>query len=268
MDASNQVPLNTIPFDRSVEEPLRLAAEAAGELNHIMADLRPLAIRMEWLNLDPINAQEHDPRNLKVIAGSLVQYGQRSTLTVNRKDPDGILPPNRIMKGNGTYISAKLLEWKWIAAGFTDDEALDAMGYGMVDNRSSELSKKNYGQTSKNMRTLKQAGHPTLELMYTDEEALPLLREDFIASPQSDEKFDASMLRGRAVTKVTASERLIIDQAIELCRAQNSKALTEGSALEKICKEYLEITAVTAAVNSDIGQNGTFGAEEDVLPLV
>lgn len=256
--------ITILAFDRAAAEPERAAAEAAGELDHILPDLRPLAVRMDILNLDPANAQEHDPRNLKVIAGSVKQYKQRTPLTVNWADT---LIVNRILKGNGTYVSMKMLGYKWVAAVGTEDDEDDAMGYGMLDNRSSELSKKNYSQTGTNLRKLKQTNHPSLELMYSEEESMPLLREEFLPAQETDEQFDASMLRGRAISKITASERLVVDQAIELCRAQSSKNLTEGSCLEKICREYLEITAVTTAVNLDIGGQAAADVADDVLPL-
>lgn len=223
------------------EETLRQAAEAAGELNHIIPDLRPLAVRVTRLTLDPENARDHDPRNIKVIAESLTAFGQRTPLTANRVT-------NLIMKGNGTYTSAKMLQWKWVATVWTDDDEMTAMAYGLVDNRSSDLSTNNYNQMGKNLRKLQAADHPSLAMMFTDEEALPLLREDFLAAPITDEEFDSSMVKGRSISKVTVSERTTIDQAIELCRAQSSKALTEGACLEKICKEYMAITAVTANV--------------------
>jgi hypothetical protein len=220
-------------------ETKRAAAEANGELDHILPSLRSLAVPMDILLLDPENARDHDPRNIKVIAGSLTGFKQRTTLTANRLT-------GHIEKGNGTYMSAKLLGWQWIAVAWTEDDEITATAYGLVDNRSSDLSTNNYQQTGKNLRKLKQAEHPMLELMYTDEEAMPLLREDFQAAPLSDEQFDATMLKGRAIRKLTASERLVIDQAIELCRAKSSKALTEGSALEMICKEFLEVSAALA----------------------
>jgi hypothetical protein len=252
------------PFDRAANENERAAAEAAGLLNHIIPDLRPLAVPLSVLNLDPTNAQEHDPRNLKVIAGSFQAYGQREALTVNWDDK---LIANRITVGNGRYVAAKMLGWTWIAAVGTEDTEDDAMAWGMLDNRSSALSKMNYSQAGQNAKRLKTVGHPVLELMYTDDEVLPLLHETFEIPQQTEEQFDASMLRGRAISKITASERLIVDQAIELKRAQHSKALTEGAALELICREYLEITAASVPTNGQIATIPETVVEDDVLPI-
>jgi hypothetical protein len=252
-------------YSRTEHEDERAAAEVMGLLDHIIPDLRPLAIYLDWLNLDPTNAQEHDPRNINVIAGSLQAYGQRTPLTVNFEDE---IIANRVTKGNGTYTAAKMLGWVWIAVVGTSDRPDDAMGYGMLDNRSSALSRPNYRQTSNNVKQLKEAGHPILELMYEDDEVLPLLFDEYETKQETDEVFDASMLRGRAISKITASERLVVDQAIELKRAQHSKNLTEGAALEMICKAFLDITAVySGAVSNNGNQTDTEILEEEVLPM-
>lgn len=218
------------------EEGLRLQAEASGELDYIIPELRHLAVRVIRLNLDPINAQEHDKQNIEVIVGSLQMYGQRLPITVNWEDT---LIPNRVTAGNGRLIATKMLSRRWIAAVSTRDNETEAIAWGHVDNRSSALARVNYQQASSNMRALQAAGHPLLQLMYDDAEALPLLREDFAPVQISDEKFDATVLRGRAINKITAAERVVVDQAIEVYRKENTKSLTEGACLEAICREYM-----------------------------
>jgi hypothetical protein len=42
---------------------------AAPSLDHIAAPLRPLAVPIGSLNLDPANARRHDEKNPAVIAG-------------------------------------------------------------------------------------------------------------------------------------------------------------------------------------------------------
>lgn len=253
-----------LPFDRVAFEHGRSAAEAAGLLNHILPDLRRLAVPLSVLNLDPTNTQEHDPRNLKVIAGSFQAYGQREALTVNWND---LLIANRITVGNGRYIAAKMLGWQWIACVGTEDTTDDAMAWGWLDNRSGALSKTNYTQTSQNAKRLKELGHPILDLMYTDDEVLPLLHETFQIPEKTDEQFDASMLKGRAISKITASQRLVVDQAIELKRAQSPKALTEGQALELICQEWLGKSAEEVKISPEEVQK-IHEIEEEVLPLM
>lgn len=220
------------------QQTLDLNPDGPPDLSHIIPDLQALAVPMDILVLDPENARDHDPRNIKVVGASMVAFGQRTPLTVNKKT-------NLIEKGNGTYMAAQLLDWKYIAVVWADDDEHTAMAYSLADNRSSDLSRMNYQQAGKNMRALKAVNHPILEIMYEEEEALPLYREEFQPAPISEDNFDTGILRGRPV-KVTAAERLAIDKAVELCRAKSPKALKEGGCLEIICNEYLAASATAS----------------------
>jgi len=44
-------------------------------LDHIAEQLRPLAVEMGTLALDPKNARKHDDKSVKAIAGSLREFG-------------------------------------------------------------------------------------------------------------------------------------------------------------------------------------------------
>ncbi len=70
------------------------------------------------------------------------------------------------------------------------------------------------------------------------------MREDFIPAGISDEKFDATILRGRAINKITAAERVVVDAAIKVCRDENTKSMSEGRCLELICRLHLESKGV------------------------
>ena len=53
-------------------------AKPAPDLAHIAADLRPLAVPIERVKLDPQNARTHDARNVSAIAaGSAMGEGVR-----------------------------------------------------------------------------------------------------------------------------------------------------------------------------------------------
>lgn len=200
-------------------------------LDHILPDLRPLAVDMSGLILDPENARKHDARNIRMIAESLQMFGQRTPLTVNRFT-------NFIAKGNGTYMAARLLGWTVIAAVWADDDRHNAIAYGLIDNRTSDTSSTNYSQTGKHLRELSAANYPMLKF-WTEEEALPLIRTEFVKPAVTDEVFDAGLQKGRAITKISATERLGIDQAIAFVRSQSRRSVTEGAALAQICGEYM-----------------------------
>lgn len=84
------------------------------------------------LRLDPTNARTHDERNLEAIKGSLARFGQQKPIVVDRK---GV-----IRAGNGTYSAAKALGWPEIDVVVTELDDLEALAFGIADNRTAELA--------------------------------------------------------------------------------------------------------------------------------
>lgn len=101
-------------------------------LDHIIPDLRALAVPLDDLKLDPANARAGHA--LDRIAASLHRYGQRKPIVVNRSEG------NKIEAGNGTWQAARSLGWTHIAAVFVEDDPMTAVGYGIADNRLGDLS--------------------------------------------------------------------------------------------------------------------------------
>ncbi len=102
------------------------------QLNYIAAPLRPLAIPIRDCHPDPANARTGHA--IDRIAASLARYGQRKPIVVNRSE--GM----KIEAGNGTWQAAVSLGWSHIAAVIVDDDPMTATGFGIADNRLSELS--------------------------------------------------------------------------------------------------------------------------------
>lgn len=103
------------------------------DLAHIAEQLRPLAVPLATLVVDPANVRRHPEKNLAVIAASLRVYGQRKPIVVNRRT--GV-----VEAGNGTLDAARTLGWTHIAAVYVDDDPMTATGYAISDNRSAELA--------------------------------------------------------------------------------------------------------------------------------
>jgi DNA modification methylase len=104
-----------------------------GDMIHKIIDpLIPLAVSIDTLHTDPANARRGHA--IDKIAASLEQYGQRKPIVVNASEA------NKVEAGNGTLQAAKQLGWTHIAAVTVEDDALTAVGYGIADNRLSELS--------------------------------------------------------------------------------------------------------------------------------
>jgi site-specific DNA-methyltransferase (adenine-specific) len=90
-------------------------------------------VNIDDLDLDPRNARKHDAKNLKAIADSLEQFGQRKPIVVWGKT---------VVAGNGTMAAARTLGWTEIQiVRVPDDWSADQVkAYALADNRSAELA--------------------------------------------------------------------------------------------------------------------------------
>jgi len=90
-------------------------------------------VQIDDLDLDPKNARKHDEKNLKAIADSLEQFGQRKPIVVWGRT---------VVAGNGTMAAARSLGWKEITiVRVPDDWSSDQVkAYALADNRSAELA--------------------------------------------------------------------------------------------------------------------------------
>jgi DNA modification methylase len=90
-------------------------------------------VKLDDLDLDPRNARKHDEKNLKAIADSLEQFGQRKPIVVWGRT---------VVAGNGTMAAARSLGWKEITiVRVPDDWSSDQVkAYALADNRSAELA--------------------------------------------------------------------------------------------------------------------------------
>jgi site-specific DNA-methyltransferase (adenine-specific) len=90
-------------------------------------------VKIDELDLDPRNARKHDAKNLKAIADSLEQFGQRKPIVVWGKT---------VVAGNGTMAAARSLGWTQISiVRVPDDWSADQVkAYALADNRSAELA--------------------------------------------------------------------------------------------------------------------------------
>lgn len=101
--------------------------------SHIAEQLRPLAVAMDRVHLDPKNAREHSAANLTAIAASLREFGQVKPIVANRQN-------SQIEAGNGTYLAAQTLGWSTIAVVWVDHDPQKQRGFSLADNRTAELA--------------------------------------------------------------------------------------------------------------------------------
>lgn len=118
------------------QEPGAGSQETAPDahLAHISPDLRPLALPIDMVALDPKNARAHGTESLAGIKRSLSQFGQRKPVIFN-------IASGYLEAGHGTVMAARELGWKMIAVVRVEDDPKTATGFALADNRSAELSK-------------------------------------------------------------------------------------------------------------------------------
>lgn len=102
------------------------------DLDYIAEGLRGLAVEIGEVHEDAANARTGHA--LERIAASLRQYGQRKPIVVNR------LQGNKVEAGNGTLAAARSLGWSHLAVVWVDDDPATAVGFGIADNRTGDLS--------------------------------------------------------------------------------------------------------------------------------
>lgn len=126
-----------------------------GKINNIVPALKAMAVDVDSLVPDPLNARLHPERNLQAIMQSLDAYGQRTPLVVNKRT-------KIVEKGNGSLEAAKALGWTKIAVVWVDDDEATAAGYGLADNRTAELARWNFEVVAKIDKLVADAGHPMI----------------------------------------------------------------------------------------------------------
>lgn len=102
-------------------------------MEYIAEPLRPLAIPIESVCLDPVNARMHPAKNMAAIRASLSRWGQRLPIVVQR---EGMV----VRAGNGRVVAARAMGWTHIAAVIVDESQVEATAFAIADNRSAELA--------------------------------------------------------------------------------------------------------------------------------
>lgn len=125
------------------------AAKLSKEIQQFPGEIRLLDIDVP--ELDPENARKHSKRNIEAVKESLTNYGQRKPIVIHVKT-------KVVIAGNGTLLAARQLGWKQIACVFTDLSKQKARGYGITDNRSSELAEWDYQNLAAHLRSLEKSG--------------------------------------------------------------------------------------------------------------
>jgi ParB-like chromosome segregation protein Spo0J len=126
--------------------------ETPPDLDHIAPDLRPLAVPIGDLTLDPRNARAHDARNVKAIAESLRRFGYRSAIVCQRR-PEGLM----VRAGEGRIEASRLLGHTHVPVLAFEEDDHEAMAFALADNKTGELSSWDYEALADVVRELNEA---------------------------------------------------------------------------------------------------------------
>jgi len=148
----------------------------------IIEGLQHLSVPIEQLNHDAQNARLHDRRNIEEIKKSLLKFGQRAPIVVQR---EGMV----VRAGNARLDAAIELGWKEIAALIIDEADAEAIAYGIADNKTAELATWDYETLADLIKILPEQLHSYTGLAHFEIE--PLLEAEW-RPPEIDDTFDAS----------------------------------------------------------------------------
>lgn len=113
-----------------------------------MTGLEIETIKCDDLELDNTNARIHDENNIRVLAASLQQFGQRKPIVITAT--------NIVVAGNGTLQAAQLLGWEHILCVRVPIEwSIERIqAYALTDNRTAELAEWDTGALREQLDSL------------------------------------------------------------------------------------------------------------------
>jgi hypothetical protein len=139
-------------------------------------------LQIKDLTPDPRNARKHGADNLRVLAESLKQFGQRKPIVISES--------GQVVAGNGTLEAAKKLGWLEIQAVRVPEDWTPEMirAFAIADNRTAELSEFDRVILTEQLVELKEADFDLKALGFTETTV-----EDFsrISSAQVNGSTDA-----------------------------------------------------------------------------
>ena len=102
------------------------------DLSHIEDSLKPFAVPIDSVDIDPANARRHPETNMDALVASMKRFGQQQPILVDQK---GVC-----VAGSGRLNAARQLGWNHIAVIQTKLVGSDRASYAIADNRIAELA--------------------------------------------------------------------------------------------------------------------------------
>lgn len=204
----------------------------------IAESLRPLAIPVDNLILDPQNARRGD---VAAIRRSLNVFGQRKPVVVKRTGEDVAgRPTGVVIAGNHTLAAAVELGWTEIAAVFVDDDEHTAKAYALADNRTGELATWDYEQLATTLTELGDSGLDLTDLGWQAHELEALLGATWTPPVPSEDLEGFSNAKKHTIV-IGDDSWPLVQKALDLVRSQvDDAALSDEAALVHVCQRYVK----------------------------
>jgi len=118
---------------KSADQRDPYAAPPDADLYYIPDSLKPFAVRIDSLKLDPANVKDHGEADLPTHQKSLRDFGIRRLIVVRADN-------RQVEAGNGTCQAALRNGWEYVPVLFCHDDAGRAAAFSLADNAVSTLS--------------------------------------------------------------------------------------------------------------------------------
>ncbi|MBI4331417.1 MAG: ParB N-terminal domain-containing protein [Chloroflexi bacterium] len=202
------------------------------QIENIADALLPITVDIDSVRVDPTNARVHPASDVRRLARSLIEFGQRKPIVVN--SATGL-----IEAGHGIWLAAKHNGWKRIAAVMVNDDPSKARSFGIADNRLHEFSSWDDNQLGKTLADLRAENVDLAALGFLSREvdkAIERLNQDsapdepvFPICPSFDEHYEIIVIICR-----TLQDWMMAQTVLRLRKEQNPPGKTQGVKLSHV----------------------------------
>lgn len=211
------------------DKKMKPGAALHGHMYNINPDLWVLMREIGTLYIDPENRRKHPERSIADIAKSYDHYGQQKPLVVT---PDG-----KMIAGEGQLIAARdRLSWTHIAAVTFNGTLEDAIAYGLVDNRTGELSEWDFRGLGITLRDLSIKGIDLADLGWQPHESSTIVLADW--SPPSQKSLTDGHEQTHHLILNTREWRLV--ERVHRQALKQDSEVTAGAAVAAVLREHLK----------------------------
>lgn len=195
-------------------------------------------VELDKVVLDAKNARKHDDKNIRMIAASLLEFGQQRLPVINHK--------NIVIAGNGTVMAARTINLKSLQFIVSDLNDTKALAYSIADNQIASTSTWDLETFGLNLKEIKNENwlKDWNAIGFERDELNAFLNVDWGTDSAKDKNFDESTEEKKPEKakpiKVNNEQREIFELALDKMRTDTGDtSLTESRCVELLSAEYL-----------------------------